>query len=550
MYYKIEMEEKFMNKKKNFKILISTGLIFCSFYCGVSATKEGEKNLISFKNCYNNIKKDNNLEKAKLNLNKSCSNIKTNIKTENKIDIKKSKTSTNLKNDVIDKKQQKSNESTSNLNTINKQENNFLEKEKEKKSEKKILLTKNQFKNCLFKNNIKKQKPTLDFRVTNDIIYVEPGPYQHNNINKDLDEYRKIIDKNIEKKTTEVQKLLDFYYYFLRLFKIFDQNCKEINRINDLIKTKMKFKNKPDSYSNSEGVERLIQIYEKNTDPHYENRTPESMYSMCLETFIKLHLEQSVNAYFTKEGIDVDNDSIEKILGPIQNQAKTMHKKVIFDIDTINNYLWIRLKKMLDCIEIINNLHNRFLTFIDNIKDKSLLNCRFAEEIIYYVKSEKIKITPFLSSHINPEYNKEYFNDRKAVSKLSSYVSNILEYSTRPEPIVKFNNIPKTEKALYIKQKQDYNEYMKSIDKLLNRDNNREYQKCSVPENIKEGIEIRREIAKIMEKIVQRELYRKIFKSLLTMAKREKEITNDVSPMLLFNLSDSQINKANDIPNK
>ncbi len=547
-----------MNKKKNFKILTSTVLIFCSFYCGVSATKEGEKNLISFKNCYNNIKKDNNLEKTKLNLNKSCSNIKTNIKLENKINIKKSKTSTNLKNDDIDKKQQKSNESTSNLNTINKQENNFLEKEKEKnnskenkkKSEKKILLTKNQFKNCLFKNNIRKKKPTFDFRVTNDIIYAEPAPYQHNNIIKDLDEYREIIDKNIKTKTTEVQKLLDFYYYFIQLFKIFDQNCKEINRISDLFKTKMKFENKPDSYSNSEGIERLNQIYEKNTDPHYKNRTPESMYSMCLETFVKLHLEQSVNAYFTKEGIDVNNDSIEKILEPIQNQAKTMHKKVIFDIDKINNYLWIRLKKMLDCIEIINNLHKRFLTFIDNIKDKNLLNCRLAEKITYYVKSEKIKITPFLSSHIDPRYNKEYFNDGKAVSKLSSYVHNILEYSTRPEPIVKFNNIPKTEKALYIKQKQDYNEYMNSINKLLNRDNNREYEKCPVPENIEKGIEIRREIAKIMEKIVQRELYRKIFKSVLTIAKREKEITNDVSPMLLFNLSDSQINKANDIPNK
>ena len=546
-----------MDKKKNFKILISTFLIFCSFYVGVNATKECKNNLTTFKKCYTNIKQNNNSEKTKSNLNKSCPNIKTNIEFKEKLSIENSKNNKNLQDNNINKPEEKSNELKPNSNIINTQKNH-IKKTKKEEPEKGQQITKSDLKNALFKKGIRKQNPTLDFRVTNSIFYTQPGPYKFNNINKNLDEYRKEIEEDLKKndKEQEVIKLQLYYYYFMRLFKIFDANCKEINRINNLFKTKTIFKGKEDDfYSYFEGKDRLYQIYQKNIHPNYNKRTTESMYSMCLENFIKYYVEQSVNSYFTQQGINIEQDKIEEMLKPIQNQANTLHEKVIFDIDTINNYLWIRLKKMLDCIDIINKLYEKYLKFINNIKNKDILNYRFVERVLYFIESKKIEIHPGITN--KPKYNleKEYFNHKDAAGKLSQYVYNIVEYTTNhPNPTIKFMKLlPETEQAVYIKQKQDYEEYSNFIRNFRHKyeGNSKDCLKCPVLESIKIGIELRKEIAKVMEKLVQQDLYKKIFKSITTIAKRENEIINNITPMLLFKLpnpSDDRA-KANEITN-
>ncbi len=540
-----------MNKKKNFKVMLSIFLIFCSSYVGVNATKETKEKTNIFQNCFNNIK--NNFEKTNSHSNKSQKNIKTIIENRNEINIKKSKSNTNLKINIknINNQKQEKNEIKSNLNKINTQENKIFKEPK--KNEKEILLTKMQLKNSLKISGIKKPKPTIDFRATDKISYTLPNRYHFvgiNEISVDLNKIERIINKELEKETSEIEKLNSFCYFFYQLFKIFDKNCKEIYRIDNLYKTRPNYRNKLESYSNYSGKDRLYKIYSKNKNLKNINQTQESMYSMCLETLVKYHMEQSVDAYYNidRNNKNVDDDS--KILGTIQKQANKLHQKVIFDIDTVLNYLWLRVEKMLNSLEIMNKLYNKYLNFINNIKNKELLNLRFVEKIIYNSKyktiKEKqvlIKKTENIENLFNDKKIKELFDDRKAIHKLSFYIREILEYANRPEPIERFDGISNIEKELYINQNKNYEDYEDFFNAFINKDDNRDYRKFPVSENIKKGIELRKEIIDTVKKVVQRELYRKIFKSIALTTKRENEIIANVSPLLLSKIPDSQTNK-------
>ena len=271
----------------------------------------------------------------------------------------------------------------------------------------------------------------------------------HKKINFSVQNTRKNLDK-LFKSNNESKALNDYYNYFDRKLKKIYKTCEKITKISC--------------------------TYRIDKEKEYDKKEIPSLEDIIIE-----HMEEAEDM-----SIDVDHPDIAEI-----EYKNELHQKEVFDIDLNISKLEIHVGKLLDNIYLINQKYKEFLNFVENIKDKKLLNLNFVED------SYRNKI---LSN--NYIYMKSVFDIEKMVDKLKSYITEILNYI-------------KTGIGKRI-------ELNKNLSKILNNYNIKETKKLSVPEKLKTGINIMKELIYFMVKLVEGEVVKTIQYRILELAINEK----------------------------
>lgn len=171
--------------------------------------------------------------------------------------------------------------------------------------------------------------------------------------------FREIIRKVIKEVKTEKDRLFMFYVCFYELFKIFKSNLFEIVRVSNLYKEKTKYCG-DDLESGQNSIDK--KIIKKN---------------LCN----KLGIRQKsgfLNFYIKRDGQPIIYNEVKYknyknfenfVLGYMQDNYDNgygldfcLYKKVIFDIDVVNGYLGMRIKTMLECLELMDEMYEKLST--------------------------------------------------------------------------------------------------------------------------------------------------------------------------------------------
>ncbi len=377
---------------------------------------------------------------------------------------------------------------------------------KQEDKEQKIPITKKQFKILLY--GMKDRDP-LDFRSQYNVFCELERPYSK--VVVDFDLIKKIMEELIEEKKTEIEKLKTFYLCFEELFEIFEKNFLEIFKKNNL------YKRAPEEYGgdieqnqlkygarNKDEEKLFIELGIVRT-PMFAFLYEQYEYCKYFRDFVYMFLRDKYSFY-------------REFNGQVELGIDCLHRLLIFDIDKVNSYLGMRITTMLRCLELMDSMYVKFLDFTKNMKDRSLLNLKFAEKILFkknigekkknifgkdsYTSSFEVERENFLEEDVKGM--EEFFNPSQTIEELTSYLKDILGSL----------NLSKEKLDVISHYYLDFIEkYNKKI--IIN---------SSVLNNIKKGIELRKEIMPVIEKITQKEVYENIISTIISFIDEEPKI--------------------------
>ncbi len=353
-----------------------------------------------------------------------------------------------------------------------------------------------------------------DFRNSEDIVYIKKekkkekisdesfkdNKIEYNRIYVDLDGLEEIMKEVIDEKKTEKEKLEAFYLSLNELFEIFKSNFLEIIKVNSLYKNR----------DTTENCENKINDF-----------TIKSIINDGKKVFRDLKIskiKKDSSGTYDYDDLSFDDFVLKYIKShsPGYDVICNLYKKVIFDIDTVNSYLGMRITTMLQCLKVMDDMYGELVAFTENMKDKGLLNLKFIdlrklekcseEEAIDEEHTLKLsRSAQFSASNIVKSYS--YFFDQKYImEKLTSYLKQILESLNLPKK--KFEDI------------SSY--YLDFIDRFTKKI----VINSSDLSNIKKVIELMKEIMPVIEKITQEVVYENIINKVMGFVGEEDEYVN------------------------
>ena len=358
----------------------------------------------------------------------------------------------------------------------------------------------------------------IDFRKIGKFMYEIQRPYSQ--VYLDLNLIKEIMEEIIEEKKTEKEKLITFYLCFEELFELFEKNFLEIFNKNNL------YKRAPEEYGGNVKEEELkYGARNKDEEKIFRKleivRTP--MYSFGEEQYEYCKYFKEFVYMFLRDNVKFNSENIEVL----KYKVNQMRRFLVFDIDKVNSYLGMRLVLMIECLKLLDSMYEKFLDFTKNMKDKSLLNLKFAEKIlfkktigekienwqekVFYECSIRILRENFLIDDVKDM--EEFFNPNQTIEELASYLKEILESL----------NLPKEEiDAVYSYYLNFIDGYTKKI--VIN---------SSVLNNIRKAIDLRKEIMPIIERITQKEVYENIISTIMSFVDEEPKIMKEFDEKVL-----------------
>ncbi len=391
---------------------------------------------------------------------------------------------------------------TSHKNYVTTKKNKEGTKIKECDKKKIIPITKKQAKMLFYIGNT---NDPVDFRKTEDVDIGVRRPYSQ--IYIDFNVIKEIMEELIEEEKKEEEKLKIFYLCFEVLFEIFEANFLEIVKVNNLYRAEPQ---DPKDYEdwmkncslNKEEEEMFLKL------GLVRKHIADEYYRFCEEYENCVYFEYYVFKFLMAMLAHHRWNNVE-----LKSSINSLRSRFVFDIDSVNSYLGMRIITMLQCLELLDTMYEKFLDFTKNIKDKSLLNLKFAEKIFFkkkleegknlkgkdcYKPSFEIERKNFLTDNVKGM--EEFFNQEQTIKDFTSYLKEIL----------KNLNCSK-------KEGHDFSYYLD----FINRYTNKIINNSSVLSNIKKEIELRKEIMPIIERITQKEVYKNIISKVMSFVGEE-----------------------------
>ncbi len=378
-----------------------------------------------------------------------------------------------------------------------------LVKIKETDKEKIIPITKKQAKLLFYINNTEDPR---DLRNESDINICINRPYSQIYMNFNV--IKEIMEELIKEEKKEEEKLKIFYLCFEVLFEIFEANFLEIVKVNNYYKTWSK---------SSKGGEECWKNWSLNKDEEElflklglvrGDLAPECKYE-------ELYTECKYFEYFVYKFLRNNIAHNRKDIEVMKHRINLLRSRFVFDIDSVNGYLGMRITTMLQCLELLDTMYEKFLDFTKNIKDKSLLNLKFAEKIFFKKRIEQSEGMNWYGKNFyrhlfeierknsltdDVKGMEEFFNQEQTIKDFTSYLKEILK------------NLNCSEKEGY-----DFSYYLDFINRYTNKIINNSF----VLNNIKKEIELRKEIMPIIERITQKEVYENIINKIMSFVGEE-----------------------------
>ncbi len=268
-------------------------------------------------------------------------------------------------------------------------------------------------------------------------------------IKTDIQNKRNNLNKLFET-NKETEKLNDYYDYFDKKFKKIDKICKKIV-----------------------GISRM-----------YRRKN-------CKKDFTKIpFLESTIIDHFEDAQTLAHEGGYD-----LKTEYQKLHQKEIFDIDKNISNLEIYVRKLLDTIYMIDHKYEKYLNFIENIKDKEILNLNFVRD-------------NFNNKIISDDniFMKCVFDIDEMINKLKKHVIKILRFI-------------KLEEDKRQQLKEDFYEILNCHIKKT--------KKAPISEKIKKEIEVIKEIIYFMIKIVESKVVNTIQDRVLGLVGNEEDVMID-----------------------